>query len=163
MSNTTTTPVTTTTTPAQTLDVEKRTAQYVEVRDAIQKLQDKHELELKPLLEIKELLSARIQAFMRANNLQNLRTRAGTCTLSVRHSATIMDGEAFMSLVKEGNWDLIERRANSTAVKDWVEQHNELPAGVNLTAVQTLGVRRPAKSLQEALKQDTNNKNKHHD
>jgi hypothetical protein len=125
--------------------MELRTQQYIDVRSAIEKLKEKHEEEMKGLLEIKELLAARIQKFMNDNKLENLKTAAGTCYTTNHYSASVMDGEAFMSLVKEGNWDLIERRANSTAVREWVETKKELPAGVNLSVTQHLGVRRPTK------------------
>jgi hypothetical protein len=124
-------------------NMELRTSQYIEVRDAIAKLEEAHEEALKPFLEVKELLAAKIQKFMNDNNLENLKTAAGTCYVKDHYTASVMDGEAFMSLVQEGHWDLIERRANSTAVREWVETNKELPAGVNLTVRQNLGVRRP--------------------
>lgn len=128
-------------------DIDKRTAQYIWARDCIAKLKQKHTEELKPLLQIQEELAGRIQSFMEANNITDgLKTSGGTCYLSTKYTASVADGEAFMNFVKQGNWDLIERRANPTAVRDYVKEHNNLPAGVNLTAFQQLGVRRPGKS-----------------
>lgn len=126
-------------------DMEKRTQQYIEMRDLIARVKEKHDAELKPLLEIQEALSGKISAFMDENKLENLKTSHGTCYTSTRYTASVADGEAFMNLVKAGNFDLIERRANSTAVRDWVTKNKSLPAGVNLSAIQTLGVRRPGK------------------
>jgi hypothetical protein len=126
-------------------DIEKRIAQYIQVRDAIKRVDEKYEAEKKPLLDIQEQLSGRIRAFMEINNITDgLKSRAGTCYLSTRWTASVADAEAFMNFVKEGHWDLIERRANAQAVKDYVNEHNQLPAGCNLNAIQTLGVRRPS-------------------
>lgn len=127
-------------------DIEKRTQQFIEVRDAIARMKERHEKEIKPLQDIQEVLTGRIRTFMDEHSLENLKTAHGTCYTTTRYTASVQDGEAFMNLVKAGNWDLIERRANSTAVKDWVKEKNELPSGVNLSAIQTLGVRRPTKS-----------------
>jgi hypothetical protein len=38
---------------------------------------------------------------------------------------------------------LLERRASQTAVRAYVDEHKALPAGVNLHALETVGVRRP--------------------
>jgi len=40
-------------------------------------------------------------------------------------------------------FDLLDRRANTTAVKAFVKKNNQLPPGCNLSAVETVGVRRP--------------------
>lgn len=124
-------------------DMQKRVLQYREIREAIERVKEKHEQELKPLRDIQEILSGRIRVFMETNKLENLRTKHGTATISTRYTATVADAEAFMNFVKDGNWDLIERRANSTAVRAYTEEHKHLPAGVNLSAVQTVGIRRP--------------------
>lgn len=130
-----------------TEDIDKRTAQYIEVRDALKRLEEKHAKETKPLLEIQEILAGRIRKFMDDNNItDSLKTKNGTCILSTRYSASVVDGSAFMDFVKAGHWDLIERRANPTAVRDYVKEHNTLPTGVSMSAVQTLGVRRPGKA-----------------
>lgn len=128
-----------------TEDIDKRIEQYVSIRDAIERVAKRHTEELKPLNEILEKLSGRIRSFMDANNIKgSLKTKAGTCYLSTRYTASVADAEAFMDFIKAGNWDFIERRANSTAVKDYVAEKNELPPGCNLNAIQTLGVRRPS-------------------
>lgn len=131
------------TTPAVTEDMEKRTQQFIDVRDALKRLDDEYKEKRKPLLKIQELLSGRMQAFMSANNLENLRTKAGTCYTSVRRTASLADPAAFMNFVIETNqFELLDRRANSTAVQDFVKKNKVLPPGCNLSSIETLGVRR---------------------
>jgi hypothetical protein len=73
-------------------------------------------------------------------------TKGGTIYTSTRYTASLADPEAFMKFVIETRqFDLLDRKANSTAVKDYVGEHNVLPTGCNLTAMKTLGVRRPTK------------------
>lgn len=131
-------------------DMEKRTRQFIEVRDAIKKIEDETKQKLKPLREIQEILAGRIQAFMVANSLENLRTNAGTCYTTTRHTASLADPEAFMKYVIEhGAFDLMDRRANSTAVKDFVKKNKALPPGCNLNAIETVGVRRAGSTSDE--------------
>ena len=127
-------------------DIAKRVQQYVSVRDALRKLEDKYEAERKPLLDVQELLAGKLRAFMEGNNLENLKTEHGTCYTSTRWTTSLADPDIFMKFVIGNNkFDLLDRRANATAVKEYVQEHNELPPGCNLNAVQTLGVRRAGK------------------
>lgn len=126
-------------------DIDKRIAQYIEVRDALKRVDEKWEAERKPLSEIQEQLSGRIRAFMESNNItDNLKSKSGTCYLSTRYTASLADPQAFMDyVIRTQKFELLDRRANTTAVKDYVQEHNQLPAGCNLNAIQTVGVRRP--------------------
>lgn len=124
-------------------DMAKRTDQFIQVRDTIKRIEAEHVAKLKPLREIQEILAGRIQAFMDANNLENLKTAHGTCYKSTRHTATLADPKAFMDyVISMKQFDLLDRRANATAVKAFVQQHKQLPPGCNLNAIETLGVRR---------------------
>ena len=126
-----------------TEDMDKRTEQYIQVRDALKRIDEKYDAERKPLLELQEVLSGRIRAFMDANKLDNVATKHGTCYTSTRYTASLADPQQFMDFViRTGKFELLDRRANSTAVKDYVKANNELPAGCNLNAIQTVGVRR---------------------
>jgi hypothetical protein len=50
-----------------------------------------------------------------------------------------------MKYVIDNNlFDLLDRKANVTAVKDHVKEKGALPPGVNLSAIETVGVRRPS-------------------
>jgi len=46
-------------------------------------------------------------------------------------------------VVDNNKFELLDRRANATAVKDYVAANNVLPPGCNLSAICTVGVRRP--------------------
>ena len=125
-------------------DMNKRTMQYIQIRDALKRVDEKYDAERKPLLEIQEKLAGIIRSFMDTNKLDNLKTAAGTCYTSTRYTASLADPQAFMDyVIRTGKFELMDRRANSTAVKDYVGENNHLPAGCSLNAVQTLGVRRP--------------------
>ena len=126
-------------------DIDKRIQQYIDVRDALARIDARYEAERKPLLEIQERLSGMIRSFMETNNItDNLKSKSGTCYLSTRYSASLADPHAFMEfVVRTGKFELLDRRANVTAVKDFVKENNVLPTGCNLNAIQTVGVRRP--------------------
>ena len=124
-------------------NMNKRVGQYIAVRDALKRIDEKYDAERKPLLEIQEILSGMMQAFLDANKVDNAKTQHGTFYRSTRYTASLADPDVFMKFVIANNkFDLIDRRANATAVKTFVETNNQLPPGCNLNAVQTIGVRR---------------------
>ena len=124
-------------------DMDKRVEQYVQIRDALKRIEEKYEAERKPLLEIQEILSGMMQEFLDTNKVDNAKTKHGTFYRSTRYTASLADPDVFMKFVIATNkFDLIDRRANATAVKEYVQENNQLPPGCNLNAVQTVGVRR---------------------
>lgn len=123
--------------------VDKRVQQYVEVRDAIKAANEKHDAAIKPLVELQNLLTGWLQQFMETAGADNIKTPHGTCYNSTRYTASLADPEAFMTFVKANNlFDLIDRKANVTACRDYCEEKGTLPPGVNMSAIKTVGVRR---------------------
>lgn len=123
--------------------VDKRVEQYIKVRDALKKMDEEHDERRKPLVELQNLLTGWMQTFMENAGADNIKTSHGTCYSSTRYTASLADPEAFMNYVKStGNYDLLDRKANVTACRDFVAENNSPPPGVNLSAIKTVGVRR---------------------
>lgn len=60
-----------------------------------------------------------------------------------RKSASLEDPQAFMNYVIENEaWDLIDRKANTKAVEDFIQSNNSPPPGVKFSDALTLGLRR---------------------
>jgi hypothetical protein len=123
--------------------VEQRISEYIRVRDAIKAANDKHDLQIKPLVELQNMLTGWLQEFMETAGADSVKTTYGTCYTTTRYSASLADPEAFMKFVKDTeSYDLLDRKANVTSVRDYVSEHGTLPPGVNLSAISTVGVRR---------------------
>ncbi len=125
--------------------LDRLVADYILARDLAKEIDAQWQEKKKSVTDFMAKISAKIAAHMEENNVESLRTVHGTCYRSTRYSASVQDGEAFMEFVKAGHWDMIERRANSTAVQDYVKKTDHLPPGVNLVGIQTVGIRRPTK------------------
>lgn len=127
--------------------VQQRTQEYIRVRDKLKEMDERHEKERAPLLEVQNLLSGWIMHFLEQSGVESVRTKHGTCSTSTRYTASLADPDAFMNFVKsKGLFDLLDRRASATAVRAYVEEHKNLPPGVNLSALRTVSVRRPTKT-----------------
>lgn len=133
-----------------TEDLDAQIKQYIEVRDTLKAFDDQVATARKPWSTMLDQLGGAIQRFLDAHSLENVATASGTAYKSSRTSASLADPAAFMNYVIENRaYDLLDRRANATAVKAFVEQHKQLPPGVNLSTVETLGVRRKSGSTPE--------------
>lgn len=122
---------------------EKRVKQYIQVRDALKKMDEEHDLRRRPLVELQNVLTGWLQDFMEKAGAESVKTSEGTCYSSTRYTASLADPEAFMHFVLERqDFSLLDRKANVTAVRDYVETNGNLPPGVNLSSIKTVGVRR---------------------
>jgi hypothetical protein len=123
--------------------VDKRVAQYIQVRDAIKRMNDEHEARIKPLVEIQNMLTGWMQDFLEKAGADSIKTSHGTCYSTTRYSASLADPEAFMSFVLDNKaYDLLDRKANVTACRDYTDEKGRPPPGVNLSSIKTVGVRR---------------------
>lgn len=139
-----TTELTTSAPPAQVVaNIEKRVKQYVAVRDAIKAMKDKHEKELEPMVDIQNVLTGVIQQCLEAVGAESIKTSEGTAYTTTRYTASLADPATFMQFVRDTqNFDLLDRKANAPACRDYVGEHGTLPPGVNLSSISTIGVRR---------------------
>lgn len=127
----------------QTENVGKWIDHYVKVRDKIKAVNDEHEKRIAPLVDLQNKLTGLLQGFLESTNSESVKTEHGTCYTSTRYSASLPDAGAFMKFVIDNNqFDLLDRRANATAIRNYVESSGALPPGVNLSALRTIGVRR---------------------
>ena len=134
--------------------VQQWIAKAVEVRDAIRTIEARQAEELKEPKEVLEILKGRLQKFFTDSGLDKtkatLSTAAGTAYLSTTYKASLADPKAFKAFVIEkARWDLLDWKANVTATRAYVKAEKELPAGVNLTGVTKVNIRRPGQKADE--------------
>ena len=123
--------------------IETRVEQYVKIRDIIRDLEKKHEETIKPYKDSLEALGSVLLDHLTTTGLESARTASGTVYRTERVSASIQDVSAFWGhVVGTESWDLIDKRANKTAVSDYVSVNGTPPPGVNYNVSHVVGVRR---------------------
>lgn len=126
-----------------TVDINTRIAQFVRMRDKIKAMDDAHKKTMAPYREALEQLSGILLNHLKTINADSVAAKDGTVYRTVKHSASIADSNAFWAfIVANEAWDLLDKKANVTAVGDFIEEHQTPPPGVNFTSVMTVGVRR---------------------
>jgi hypothetical protein len=127
------------------VDIAGRVAQYIALRDKINAIKEEHKKILEPYNDALDKLNEVL-----LNHLNEIKSDSasvngiGTVYRTAKASASLADAQAFMDFVIENQtWDLLDRRANVTAVQDYMHEHaGELPPGVNFNRRFVAGVRR---------------------
>lgn len=124
-------------------DASLRVEQYIKLRDMKDAIKERHKEELELVNKCMDELEVMLQSHMQQTNAQSIKTNAGTVYQTSKQSASIADKDAFWThIVTQAAWDLLDRRANVTAVEDYINKNGTPPPGVNYNRIVTVGVRR---------------------
>jgi len=124
-------------------NIDELVSQYVKLRDKIKAADDAHKEKTKMARAYLELLNGKL--LERLNNVggDSVKTAHGTAYRTTKRSASIADGDVFRKyVIDNGEFDLVDWRANANAVDDYITTHGAQPPGVNFSTTFTVGVRR---------------------
>lgn len=124
-------------------DIATRVDQYVKLRDLIKAKDDAHKTAMKPYRETLEQLNSVLLAHLNSIGGQSVSTEFGTVYRTEKSSASLADASAFMDYVIANQaFDLLDRKANVTAVEEFIKENNSPPPGVNYQSRFEAGIRR---------------------
>lgn len=132
--------------------VDKLVADYRKVRDFIKAEEKRQAEELQEYKTALEKLGGRLLQFLDFHGQEMARTAEGTVTSKVIPYASLQDPDLFMEFVAEhGLFELLDRRANSTACRDFAKENNGVyPPGVRMNMVRRVSVTRPNSEKEES-------------
>jgi len=123
--------------------IEQRTGQYVKLRDAIKEKDDAHKEAMRPYREALDKLNNVLLNHLNTVGADSVKSSAGTVYKTTKRSASLEDGDAFMRhVITKEAWELLDRKANVSAVEAYYEENGVLPPGVKMSSTQVVGVRR---------------------
>lgn len=121
--------------PAQML------SHFIACREKRRALKRLFETEDEPLKSLETDLGLWLQKYLIVGGLENIKTAVGTAFLTTKTTASLKDPDEFMKFVTAtGKFELLDRKANTTAVRDYLKANGALPPGANLSSIQTVGV-----------------------
>ena len=124
-------------------DLEKRTRQYVLLRDTVKALKEKHAAELKPYGIAMAAIEGVMLASLDAAGATSMKTDAGTFYKTTQASTSIADSNEFSRhVIGSQAWELLDWRANKTAIQAILDAGGQLPPGINYSTFTKVGVRR---------------------
>ena len=124
-------------------DIATRVAQYVALRDKIKAQNEAHKIAMEPANETLEQLNSVLLAHLNVLAVNSASTDNGTVYRTKKKSASLADGKAFMDFViANAAYDLLDRKANVTAVEEFIKGNKAPPPGVNFSSTYVVGVKR---------------------
>jgi hypothetical protein len=131
---------------ADKIPVEKLVAVYRKLRAAISDEEKAYEERLAPLKEKLELVSAELLEFCNEQNVDSVRTPAGTVSRRVQTRYWSTDWERFYQFIDEHNaHHLLEKRIHNTNMKQFLEENPDvLPVGLQADNKYAVYVRKPS-------------------
>lgn len=76
--------------------------------------------------------------------IESARTKEGTAYVKTTRLTSVGQWDDLLPWIQaSGNWHMLTRAANKTAVLEYLDEHEELPPGINLVSKIELGVNRP--------------------
>jgi len=126
--------------------VERIVAEYVTLRDTISEKEEKHKEEVAVLRAQLEELSAALLAVCAEQNIDSMRTPAGTASRRVLSRYWTSDWEAMYQFINENKvpW-LLEKRINNNLMQQFLGDMPDLtPPGLQADRKFIISVRRPS-------------------
>lgn len=116
---------------------------YITIRDTIAQIKARQKAELQPYNEALDKLELQVLQVLNDAGVESMKTSAGTAYTSTKTSVTVADKSAFMDYVTSNNaFELLDVRANKTAVDGFLEENQDVPPGVNVRREITVNFRR---------------------
>ena len=128
------------------ITVEKLVAAYRKLRAAITEETEAHEARLAPLKEKLELVTAELLEFCNTQNVDSLRTAAGTLSRRVQTRYWSTDWDRFYQFVADNDaFHLMEKRIHNGNMKQFLEENPDiLPVGLQTDNKYVIQVRKPS-------------------
>jgi len=116
---------------------------YVKLRDRKAEMKAAYDLSVAKIDDAMEKVENYILGHLNQNGIDSVGSPAGTAFKQAMTSATVGDRDAFMAYVKANDaFNLLDARANKTAVAEFKELNNDLPPGVNWREETVVRIRR---------------------
>ena len=121
-------------------------AVYRKLRATIAEAEEEHETKIKSLKEQMELVSAELLNFCNEQNLDSVKTPAGTISRRVQTRYWTTDWEQMNNFIVEHNAvHLLEKRIHNTNMKQFLEENPDaLPIGLQVDNKYVIQVRKPS-------------------
>jgi hypothetical protein len=130
--------------------IDQLVALYIQCRDFVKDANAKHEEKIANKKLAMRQIEGILQSFLTNTGQIRGAAKTGSFYTKTKYSATIKDKKEFIDYVLGcGNADLVDWKANAVAARDFEKENGAKLPGVEITAVASIGVRRPGADQNE--------------
>lgn len=113
------------------------------IRERKAELKREYEAKVAPLDEAEEKIKNFFLKSFSQMGVDSVKTGHGTAYITTKVSVTVGDRDEFITHVKANDaWELLDVKANKTAVKEFREANDDLPPGLNWSEIRDINIRR---------------------
>jgi hypothetical protein len=126
-------------------NLEETVKVYLKIRNAIEELKERQKEELTNLEEQYEVVSNTLLEFCNEQNLDSVKTKAGTISRRVNSRYWTSDWDSMYRVIKEHDaFHLLHQRIHDSNMRKFIEENPEaFPPGLNTTSSYVVQVRKP--------------------
>ena len=126
-------------------NLEETVKVYLKIRDAIEDLKERQDTEMKALKAQFQVVSDVILEFCNSQNLDSVKTSAGTISRRVSSRYWTNDWDSLYRVIKEHDVPhLLHKRIHDGNMRQFIEEHPEaFPPGLNSSSEYTVQIRKP--------------------
>lgn len=126
-------------------NLEETVKVYLKIRDAIALMEKRHKEELDAIREQYEVVSNTLLNFCNSQNLDSVKTQAGTISRRISQKYWTSDWDSLYRVISEHNAPyLLEQRIHQGNMRQFIEENPEaFPPGLNSDSKYTVQVRKP--------------------
>lgn len=119
-------------------------AAYIHLRQKKAELEAKQKEEMAPMTAALDAIEEEVHQRLNAMGVSSIKVKdVGTAYTKRVRSVKVFDKAMFMDYIKNNSaFDLLDVRANKTAVEDYISQYQDLPPGLTSTEEESVGFRK---------------------
>jgi len=122
---------------------EQLVARYIELREAISQLKAAYDAKNDALKDAQDAIATELDTRMKANGLTSMKTGAGGVSRVTKRSIVMRDSGEFMRFIRTHNLpELLQKRASTKEIEEYVSNGNALPDGLGYDDTITISVRK---------------------
>lgn len=126
------------------LTIEQAISAYVKLREKKAQIEAKAKADTKPVVDTMDKIEAYLKEQADLLGVQSFKTDSGTAFLTTSERANVANWDEVLKFILENEaFDMLEKRVNKTAVREYLSANQAVPPGVNYGTSIEVSVRKP--------------------
>lgn len=129
------------------IDLNKAVSAYLNLRDAIQELEEKQKQEMQVLKDMFEAVGEKLLEHCNSQNIDGIKTPVGTISRRISTRYWTSDWDSMYQFIKQHDAPfLLEQRIHASNMREFLDNNPDaFPAGLQAERKYTVQVRKPTK------------------
>lgn len=118
---------------------------YIKLRDKKAELEAAHKHNVGPITEGMTKIEAALLAEMQKQGTSSVAVKGiGTAYTTTKTSVTMAEWDSYLEFIREQEdpYRFLDRKPNKTAVEEYMDEHQDVPPGINLRRELAVNIRR---------------------